>query len=1302
MAISSKRHHASSLLIVLLILVAFVQPSIGSPTASASAERSAAFAPNLVQPGDTPAGQSTPADPTAPALCTSTGCPPAPSGLDYCVERTDFCVYYDTGSISETEAEWAADTVQMYWDRFMALSFDAPKHSGQLEVHLSDITGDCNGGTSWGSNAISTYAGCFVNDELAQKVLGHELTHRVQYSHDDGSTAPIQTKFLKEGTARATEDNWFLEIDNWAAALSYSSFNSEANNYLVAAYNDITSYAMRYKSCLWWKYAMEQYGSDPDEPELGIDFVREVYEQNSNGYSGVGAVNHALGAMGAGVTFDDIFKQFAVANWTKDLTGVPDGSYNFIDEDEPGNPGPYGPLNPNDGGTIQVGTPATWTSQWTDRYGIRYYEADIGATCPVISASFVHDSGPSFYHVITQNGTAFNTHVRGGGGDWTQAFLNDGVTKVVAIAGSLSNSSEVDITLACADPVLEIHMPNSGAVARVQPGDKFLVQVLVTDGGAPAAPVVAGLSNSDFSATVSGEDAPVVGGGFIQEQYWLLLQAPDLPDGTYNLAVTLETTPAASDTNANSVEYTADFTDQVLIIDRSGSMDYGPDPRLPAAKDAATFYVDATRIGDDDQADGLAVVPYHTTVAPDPWPMQKITDQTVRDDAQLYINDLVGGSMTSIGAGLEAAVKQRVESPTGNPLCSFVLLSDGMENTAPMVADVIGAVLETGCPVTTIAFGPESDEALMQDIATTTGGLYFYNDVYVSSPSPDGRAAPSQADVNLDLANTYEYAEALGEGRQRLLAQKGMLNREVREAKHEVYIDENLTEAVFSLDWYAGLYPGPGYDNMELELVDPSGDKFGPIIPGYSFSDLLNKHVGFRLRGADLEPGQWTLYVRYLDPEIGEVHYQVLVSGQTRITLHLLLPGQLDLDYTTGNTVPIYALLTADGPIPDALVEAFVTAPDGTETRVILADDGQHGDGKPRDGLYAGLYTLVNQADAVPPTGEDDQSEPKDEGSYRVLARATHEKFTREAMGAFTVLEGADEDYQGEGDGMPDVWEKENKVDDPRADPDLDGLVNLDEYLNGTDPHDPDTDDGGEKDGSEVTHGRKPLDPADDMIRAPSFFQVRPVLAMSPAGGVLLPAVQLKYEWQEGYEGIWWYRATNPDGPWGEPLGSLDDSGVHTDFGVSPDTTYWYRIEAFAGLGRADPIASAVLTSEAVTPAEDPYPPEAHVLINGGDAWTSELLVTLSFVPYENEGEDPLQAFEDIVEVKLSNNPDLSGAIWQAFAPEMNWTLDALPGEVATVYAMFRDTADNESVAPEAGRILYSLPVYLPLVVRNY
>ncbi|MDO9541336.1 MAG: hypothetical protein Q7J98_03320 [Kiritimatiellia bacterium] len=64
-------------------------------------------------------------------------------------------------------------------------------------------------------------------------------------------------------------------------------------------------------------------------------------------------------------------------------------------------------------------------------------------------------------------------------------------------------------------------------------------------------------------------------------------------------------------------------------------------------------------------------------------------------------------------------------------------------------------------------------------------------------------------------------------------------------------------------------------------------------------------------------------------------------------------------------------------------------------------------------------------------------------------------------------------------DGMSDWWEAAHGLnpyeDDAGLDPDDDGLTNLQEYQNGTDPNDADTDDDGIPDGWEVEHGLNPL-----------------------------------------------------------------------------------------------------------------------------------------------------------------------------------------------------------------------------------
>lgn len=72
-------------------------------------------------------------------------------------------------------------------------------------------------------------------------------------------------------------------------------------------------------------------------------------------------------------------------------------------------------------------------------------------------------------------------------------------------------------------------------------------------------------------------------------------------------------------------------------------------------------------------------------------------------------------------------------------------------------------------------------------------------------------------------------------------------------------------------------------------------------------------------------------------------------------------------------------------------------------------------------------------------------------------------------------------------DGMPDAWElahglNPNWAGDALLDSDGDGLTNLEEFLRGTDPRNPDTDGDGFSDGDEVRSGFDPLDAGDHTV----------------------------------------------------------------------------------------------------------------------------------------------------------------------------------------------------------------------------
>ncbi|MCL4267314.1 MAG: VWA domain-containing protein [Anaerolineae bacterium] len=1220
------------------------------------------------------------ADSTETASFNSLVCPPL-GGFGSSLESPNFCVYFNDPPTSVADATTVQTHTDDYWDQYsIGYGFPAPLFIDPLEVQISGNAG-CNG-SAW-DNYIIVYDGCFdaANPENMQFVVGHEIFHRVQFASDpDWDTTWTNSAWLYEGTARNMEDVAFANVDTWANCLAAPfSYCDEVNGYLASTNADITSFGMRYQANLFWTYFREQFGDTVAEPGLGVDALVTLWQQMCCAES-VAAVNNALAIEEPGMTFDEAFRHFTVANYTHNLTGLPDASYNYADEDQVGNPSPYGPLAPTNGGTIDSGTSANWNAQAVTRYGARYYSATPDATdCEVITASFTRTAGSTeFYHVVTQIGSAFETHVTGTGASWTQSFLNNGITQITAVIGGRSNGATVDVDLSCATPVINIELPNQLAPAYVGPfgsPDDIIVQVSVTD-GSPTGPIVGGLNNSDFRAEVGGVLAVVLNGGFVQEEYFLLVNTPNqAANGPYDLEISLEapgtSTIIATDLEDEAVVYDATNTDHIIVTDVSGSM--GWDGKMQAAQDAANLFIDASN-----STDGLGLASYNHDIV-DTLDVE-FGALPHRNDAHAQVNAYVAGGATSIGDGLDEAVSLLAASPTGNARCQFTLLSDGMENSSLFWADVEAAVVGTGCPVMTVAFGPSSNELLMEDIADATGGVAYYNDVYVSGLAGLG-GTPDETEM--ELSDTYLHALCEGQGCERLFTEEGIANyNEI--ITHTMHVDASVSDLVTVLNWWPG-FQGPGLVEggtyFNLWMVSPDGTTYQPA--DYEFEDGNSGHVGYRVD--DPEAGDWLLVVIYTQ-DFQNKPYQVLGYGQTDTAVNLILPSA---DSTTGEYVPLYAMWQ-----PGGQISATVTAPDGTTTLLPLLDDGQHGDGTADDGFYAGLYTLVNYTLEATPGAEPAPDPPAaDEGAYQVHLLATDGDIQRETQGAFAVLAGDDSD----GDSIPDIFIETHCPGAPNSDNDLDNLSCADEYFTGTDPNNSDTDGGGESDHSEaILHpSLDQLNPADDLIEALDFVQT------TAQNGSVLLAYDVKAEYQQ----MQGYRATSPTGPW-QYIGELSLTGEHEDATTTNGTTYYYCLQARDALD-SSAHWSAVVCSDEVTPRTDPINPEAAMLINGGAASTNDLNVLLSFVPVDEEHEGSAaarggeSAFDDIMEVMISNDPNMTGANWQPFAQDIPWQLEG-GCSLQTVYARFRDDNGNESVSTETASIYVDSGgcIYLPIIVK--
>lgn len=880
----------------------------------------------------------------------------------------------------------------------------------------------------------------------------HEMHHLGQLQYVDMFGKGFA--FSGEGIAHAIEDRVDPQVD----ADGFSRFRQIVEQQVLASEANRTSdlASLTAPSLLWWTWLMDQY-TKPFETGLvkGWGSLREFYVELASAADELTALETFLAAKGS--SFAQDFVDYTLAMYAYPFHPA-NPRLDFLDEEIHQNI-PWGVIGHN---VIQGGGYGTELPVMDPR-SVRYWEFRPASQCEFLKFTFSGNGLPYAFSVMTVDNDTLISRWTSLSSSWSRSLYSANLDRAVGVVTSYASSGTVGLERGCVGASLEIESPNAAQprhVGLAASPQNFIVRVKVHSGGES----LAGLLASDFSARLreSGGSlelpAQVLNGVYVQGDYWLMVRAPNAAEGavtgqTYDVLVDLG---SLSDAEPDAVVYDEVIQDTVVVVDHSGSMGFSSG-KMEAAINAANLLIN--ELADVDQG-GLVVFDETPSIG---GPLQPVNSGAAshRESLLAYLASVVSDGETAIGGGMEAAADLHDAGGVATHPCRFILLSDGQETTELYWKDVKDEVLDNGCSIHAIALGPEADETLMQQIASSSvGGSYDFADNSGSVPLSSGSMGWEN-----NLARIYDYKAGLAAGRQQVITHVGS---GLDEQAYLIPMDGSGSGVVIALAWN-----DPSAGPTLVELLNPNG----VVVAGdaHRISPQGTNEV-WELESP--EPGTWTLRVQNLVQE----HF-VSVSAITDNQLHVFA-GSTSGALAQGGHAPILASFTGrDAPIVGAQVVATVVAPDGGVKNLTLWDDGNHGDSLADDGVYANVYTKTIGAEQVASGTPVEGSELPVTGSYQVRAVAELGNIRREAQTSFVVAMDVDMD----GDGLPDGWEATFGADDPGGDLDGDSLSNLCEYLNGTDPRNSDTDGGGESDGSEAPGcpadgDQDPLDPQDDQV----------------------------------------------------------------------------------------------------------------------------------------------------------------------------------------------------------------------------
>ena len=265
------------------------------------------------------------------------------------------------------------------------------------------------------------------------------------------------------------------------------------------------------------------------------------------------------------------------------------------------------------------------------------------------------------------------------------------------------------------------------------------------------------------------------------------------------------------------------------------------------------------------------------------------------------------------------------------------------------------------------------------------------------------------------------------------------------------------------------------YDNAgnesDIYIVSPTGldpatrDTIPPVVNfDYTVPNLAERIMTIYWNGDD----DIYSYILTISNTDGDVFLQTQLPGdQTEYTAEKLIPGA---DYML-TIVAIDSSLNLS--VPDTIISAFYDVAD------------QDDDGIPD--WWENFY--FDSPESCDPSNDPDGDLVDNRNEYLAGTDPNNSDTDNDGVPDLSEIASPifdpNSDADNDGDRIPDDWENYFFGSDTirglaNRDDDGDGLNNLAEYENRTDPHNPDSDGGGISDGDEVALGTDPNDPSDD------------------------------------------------------------------------------------------------------------------------------------------------------------------------------------------------------------------------------